>query len=407
MTNHHLDARAGSESYLETVAPELRRLGHEVLFFSAHCGGMAGQLRDQAFTVLESPDDLPDDVDVIHGQHADAIALVRGRLPRTPLVFVTHSWFIPLEDPLTELGASAFVAFNELTRRRLATHAATVGSDVVRLTQPVRVSYADGQRVLPAPVARRAVTISRALRTLPDRLGRACDELGIEFDWVGGPGRVSTDARREMRTADIVVGVGRTALEGMAESRAVLVADENVVAGWVTPDSWPELEADGFTGRTEGAGGLDLVECLAAYSQELGAAGRRLAVRHHNVQEHASQLVELYQQVAERPVHVVPPSTLAQLVGDRHALEWRAVGAEWQVVEERRALDEATQEAAVLRAALDDVTARLAATRDRVAAVEGQRDRARAKRDLFRDQRDRLREQLSRRAAVRWPWRKR
>ena len=44
MTNNTLAARGGSESYLETVSSELRRLGHEVVFFSAECGLVGGSV---------------------------------------------------------------------------------------------------------------------------------------------------------------------------------------------------------------------------------------------------------------------------------------------------------------------------------------------------------------------------
>ena len=109
MTNNALAARGGSESYLETVATELRRLGHEVTFYSPTCGHMAERLRERGFEVAADVADLPTDVDVIHGQHSNAVALVRERLATTPLVFATHSWAISIEDPVAELGAGCLL----------------------------------------------------------------------------------------------------------------------------------------------------------------------------------------------------------------------------------------------------------------------------------------------------------
>ena len=171
MTNHSLRERAGSESYLETVSAELRRLGHDVVLFSTRCGESATRFREDGFTVVESVDELPDDVDVVHGQHADTVALVRSRLSSTPLVFVTHSWSISLEDPLTELGAGAFVALNDLTHRRLQSHQAARGGEVVRLTQPVTVSFADGAREPIGLRPGRAVAVSRRMATFPTGSG--------------------------------------------------------------------------------------------------------------------------------------------------------------------------------------------------------------------------------------------
>lgn len=414
MTNHGLVQRGGSESYLETVSAELRRLGHEVVFFSQHVGKFGERLREAGYQVIDDPADLPRDVDVVHGQHADAVASVRTRLPRTPLVFATHSWFVnALEDPMPELGAAAIVAFNRLTHDRMSAHVASQGARLVRMTQPVTLSFADTARVPIDVVPRRAVAVSRQMRALPARLEAACADLGIEFDWVGGERRSSDDARRQMYAADVVIGMGRSALEGMAAGRAVLVADESVVAGWVDEQSYPALEDDGFTGwgdpRPQDVAGL-----LASYRHDLGPTARRLTARHHGAQEHAVGLVELYTSVADRPAESWDPRTVAQLVGDRHALEVRAVRAEWAVAQRDR---ETAEEVSGLQARLDEIgqafeqaLAESAQLRDETKTLRAQRDKLRRQRDTIRRQRAVEREErsgdhgrsLRERARARW-----
>ena len=349
MTNHALGERAGSESYLETVSAELRRLGHEVVLFSTRCGAVAESFRADGFPVVEAVDDLPGDVDVVHGQHCDTVALVRTRLPDTPLVFATHSWFISLEDPIAALGASAYVAYNDVTHRRLRAHAATAGAEVLRLTQPVAVSFADGRRTpLPSP-PERAVAVSRGMIHVPQRLAAACAAAGIAFEWVGGPERQSPDARAEMRTADIVFGVGRTALEAMAAGRATFVVDESSLGGWVAPASYPTLEADGFTGHGTSLDTDALAELLGAYTPELGAHARRLVLEHHSVQRHAAELVDLYTRVAGGTIAAPCPPGVDLLAYERFAFERRAVHAEWQVAELARELAEVTRQRNRLR----------------------------------------------------------
>jgi hypothetical protein len=367
MTNTSLGERAGSESYLETVSFELRRLGHEVVFFSPRCGLMAERFREDGFTVVEHVDRLPADVDVVHGQHADAAALVRTRLADTPLVFSCHSWVIPIEDPMSELGAAAYVCFNELTHRRLAAHTATAATPIVRMTQPVTVSFADADRAHIRPVPRSAVAVSRRMMLRPDRLAAVCAAAGIGFEWVGAPAAPSVDPRDRMRAADIVFAEGRTALEAMAAGRAVYVVAESCVGGWVTEASYPRLEADGFTGIESDAGPVDLDELAAGYHQQLGVQARQLAVEHHSAQHHAARLVELYTAVADvRPRQPCPPS-VAVIAAERFALERRAVAGEWLASERGRELDD-------LRRQLEEV----AAQRDKFLR---QRNRARRARE--------------------------
>jgi hypothetical protein len=394
MTNNSLATRGGSESYLETVSSELRRLGHEVLFYSPDCGLVAERLRQGGFEVHDDVSGLLSDIDVIHGQHTNVVARVRERLPTHPLVFATHSWAIPIEDPIAELGAGAYVAFNELTRRRLAAHAATSGAEIVRLTQPVEVSFADGARDPVATTPRRAVAVSRRMTTVTTRLAQVCAGLGIEFQRIGGDDGESPDPRQEMLAADIVFAMGRTALEGMAAARAVVVIDETSFGGWVSTSSYAALEADGFTGLGLGEvgpqsdpGDGDLEALLRRYDPDLGTQARRLVTRHHAAQHHAAALVEIYTAVADTPA--TPPSNsagaIALLSQDRFALEHRAVTAEWEVARLRNEvhdlrgeLERRLQEREHLVGRLEGMTDRLRRARSRARMFRRQRDRARA-----------------------------
>jgi hypothetical protein len=336
-----------------------------VVLFSTRCGETADSFRADGFPVVDTVGELPTDVDVIHGQHCDTVASVRARLPETPLVFATHSWFISLEDPIAALGAGAFVALNDITHERLRAHAAATGVEVLRLTQPVTISFADGVRTPLPEKPRRAIAVSRRMIRAPGRLADACAEAGVAFDWVGGPDRASSDARVEMRTADIVFGVGRSALEAMAAGRATFVVDESALGGWVSPASYDALEADGFTGHGTGFDVEALVASLAGYTPELGAHARRFVLEHHTVQRHAAALVDLYTRVGGPAMPC--PAGVDLLAYERFAFERRAVAAEWQAAEAMRELEE---------------------TRAELAEVSAQRDR-------FRRQRNRARRALS------------
>lgn len=384
MTNNALGSRAGSESYLETVSAELRRLGHDVTFYSPSCGQLADRLRERGFEVVDDAGRLPRDLDVIHGQHTNALARVREHHPAVPLVFAAHSWVISIEDPIAELGASAYVAFNELTRRRLAAHVATAGSEIVRLTQPIEVSFADGVRDPVATIPRRAVAVSRRMTTVTDRLSRACADHGIDFRRIGSSDSESVDARLDMLEADIVFAMGRTALEGMAAARAVMVVDETSFGGWVDTSSYAALEADGFTGLgpsglpAQSGPGVELEALLRRYDPDLGAQARRLAVRHHAAQHHAAALVDLYTRVADSGASPVATDagTVVQLSQDRYSWERRAVTAEWEVARLRRQVQELTAERERLRDRLSRVRERLTRSRARVQRLRRQRDRA-------------------------------
>lgn len=347
-TNDALVSRGGSESYLETAAHALRGLGHDVLVYSPTCGAFADQLRAAGFPTTDDVGELPDDVDVLHGQHLTATARLRERFPELPLVFASHSWFVPIENPIPELRAGAFLAFNDLTERRLRASASAAGIPVHRLRQPIGISFADGARIPIGDRPQRVLAVSRRMNQVARDLERACSERGLAFDVVGRR-RESDDPRREMLEADIVVAMGRTALEAMALGRAVLVLDESVVGGWITPESYERLEADGFTGL---AGGLltgDVGALLDGYSSDWGTTARRLAVHRHAAQLHAAELVEIYRSVAAAPVGTTSTSGVAHLAAERSHWEARAISAEWEVARLRRELADLSRVARWLR----------------------------------------------------------
>jgi hypothetical protein len=377
LTNNALGARGGSESYLETIAVALRRLGHEIWFFTPHVGDMAGSLRRAGFPVSETLAELPRDFDVIHGQHTHVIARVRALMPETPLVFATHSWFIPVEDPLPELGAAAFIAFNERTHERLTAHVATQGKPIFRLQQPVDVSFADAARVELREPAVSAVAVNRSLseRTLAV-LRDACARNGIHFTAVGMGESEVADAREAMRGADIVFAIGRTALEAMVAGRAVYVVSESTHAGWVSGATYADLEADGFIGTSVAMPEVDqLAQILGRYSPDLGADARRLAVAHHSVQSHAAALVSIYDGVgatrSSGGIDLAAPDfdSIARLSQENWTFEDRAIRAEWNAVRHAREAESARAHLEEVRASELELHGALADARDEINAL--------------------------------------
>ena len=318
ITNNRLEGRGGTESYIETVMVALRHLGHEVIAYSPGLGEVARNLRELGFEVLDDPSDLPSGIDVIHGQHANAVAQVRRVLPSVPLVFVSHSWFITMEDPCIDLGPAALVALNDRIETRLRSMAFAPDVRVHRLRQPIEIGFFQGNRRPPADRARSALLVSRKIRGRLSSIHEACERAGIELRTLRGE---SPDPRLEMAAADIVMASGRSALESMSMARPTLLLDQTACGGWITEDSWAEIEGDGF-GTADRLGSLtDLDALLAMYSPEFGEQARVLAAHQHAAQDHASALVEIYRSVAAIRSSEVTGKRLPALIEENWAME--------------------------------------------------------------------------------------
>jgi len=108
----------------------------------------------------------------------------------------------------------------------------------------------------------------------------------------------------------------------MAGSRAALVLGPVGGDGWITPDSYPRLEADGLAGRATDAV-LDanaLAEQLAAWRPAMGNDSRDLVTAHHDVRDHVTELMALAGELVPEPL--TEPSHEDELV--------RLIRLEWQ-----------------------------------------------------------------------------
>lgn len=284
----------GSETYSATVAEELERLGHQVTLHAEEAypeGRDMVASRGLQLCFGEPP--APVEVDAIIAQNAAAAYKLASGRPAPRQVFVVHG-LAGFEHPPSGLRPHPpVVVLNDRTGR----HAAALSSqpDVVRLRQPI-----DIERFRPRggcrPRARRVLILSNYLHG--DRLRkieRVCESLGLELVRRGAAGTRTIEPQAALADSDIVVGYGRSLLEGMAMGRAAYVWDHAGGDGWVTPESYPTLEADGFSGgATDAVIDADrLREDFGGYRPELGEVGYDLVRNHHSATEHAEALVDL------------------------------------------------------------------------------------------------------------------
>jgi hypothetical protein len=175
--------------------------------------------------------------------------------------------------------------------------------EVVRLRQPVDVSRFRLGITRPRPLRPRAQEVAVFGNQLTgaryEIVVRACEARGLWVRRVGHYGAASARPEHEIADSDIVVGIGRCAIEGMAAGKATYVYGVGGGDGWVTSDSYPALEADGFSGRaTDADVDVDRFAAdLAVWSPDMGEPNRDIAYRNHDAARHAEALVSLWQQL--------------------------------------------------------------------------------------------------------------
>ena len=317
---HHV---GGSETYLLTAAENLLRLGHEVRIFAHTAGDMAQIATRHGISVVDQLADLGEPADVAITQDGAIAYEVASVWPQVPQLFVCHSSLFDYQQPpLVPEVATAVIALNDRVRRRLE----SLNTDlrIVRLTQPIDTQRFQPESA-PASTPRRALILSNYLAAEARQvLVETWEAAGLEVVQTGTPTVTTMVPETSIADADIVVAKGRSALEAMSCGKPTYVFDMLGNDGWITPQSYAEIEADGITGSS-GEPGIDVRRLradLANYDPQIGRLGRELVLRNHDARQHAHSLVELAREVAA-PNRPAQPSLESEL-GRQVRLRWLA-----------------------------------------------------------------------------------
>jgi hypothetical protein len=321
----HLSWLGGATTYLLTVAPALQRLGHDVTLYSPDPGDTAALARARGIRTTSREQELPRSCDALLVQDTVLALELRDRY-RAPQVFVSHGAELDLAVPPQVDGAiAAAVAMNERVASRLA--ALAVDVPIVRLRQPIDIEVYCPR----GPLRERPEEVLLLGNYLTGRrrevVTQACSERGLRWAQVGLEGKILSNPAEAIARADIVIGYGRSVLEAMACGRAAYVLDYLGGDGWVTPDSYPTLERDGFTGAAspEQVSPERLGRDLLAYDRSMGDVNRSLVYANHTAFKHARELGQLFKSVAEKPVgRLTSGRELARLARLQWHADWRA-----------------------------------------------------------------------------------
>jgi hypothetical protein len=339
---HALRGPGGTETYAVTVAHQLRRLGHDVTLAAMELGAVSDVARAEGLRVADEPHG-DGEYDAILVNDAVVAGPLSERHPEARMVHVAHSDLYEHQLPVAVQGVvDAVVVMSERLERCI--RATALDAPIVRLRQPIDVERFRPHSPIRA-VPRRALLLSNYLHgDRRDALVEAWRAEGVECVELGTPTEVRLDVVAAIADADIVVGKGRVALEGMACGRAVYLHDMFGTDGWVTPERYPAMEADAFAGQA--CAGSRTVHDLRGYDASMGPANHEIARRHHSARRHAAALVE----VLAGPASARPAPGAAEEVS-------RLAGMRW--ADEQR---------------LFELRSEVAAVRERLLAAEDRRD---------------------------------
>jgi hypothetical protein len=329
LSSENFDGFGGTETYVLTVTQELERLGHQAWIYAPRGGAIAEHARTHGVRVV-GQSELPIGCDAVIAQDAATSYELAHRYADAARMFVAHSRDHALQAaPQLPGVCDAVVVLNDRVRRWV--EAQGNHPPITRLRQPINTwRFTVARRTQTRP--RRVLISTNYVSGVRGELVQsACQACGLEVRWIGAKSSPTAHPEAAIADADIVIGLGRTALEAMAAGRATYIYGAMSGDGWVTPESYPAFEADGFAGLSNGRviDADQLAADLMQWRPEMGEANRDLAYTHHAIRPHAIALVRVARELAAAPAAGSnggsaswPGDELARLV----RLEWQMFG---------------------------------------------------------------------------------
>ncbi len=358
LSSENFDGFGGTETYTLTVAQQLDALGHDVAIYAPNRGAIAEFAHEEGVRVL-GIDALPPACDLVVSGDAATCHELAPRYRDAVRLFVAHSCDHALQSPPQLAGrCNAVIVLNDRVRR--AIEARGWHAPIVRLRQPIDTARFRNIGP-PRPLARRALVLSNYVRgPRAELIESACRANAIGLSWVGTTTSTTATPEHAIANADLVIALGRSVLEGMAAGRAVYIYGVVGGDGWVTPDRYPAMEADGFAGLSDSQLMIDaprLTSDLARWEPSMGEANRDLVFSHHEAREHAIELVSLAHRLGSpQSFERTPNEELSHLVRRERQAYVRCTGA--------------LLEASRLRSETEQLGAQLAAAHTQIATLE-------------------------------------
>lgn len=248
ITNHGLDARAGTELYVRDLALGLKAAGHTPVCFAPVLGTVADEISAAGIAVTDTLDGLTTP-DILHCHHHHTTAMACLAFPTVPALFVCHGVLPWQEAPLARFSnIRRWAAVSEACRRKLLDAGVPGDRIVLRLNGFDDARFRESEPAADdAERQKRALLFSNIAQPtdlLPFRA--ACAAHGLRLDHAGRAGKIFASPEDELPRYGLVFAKGRAAIEAMASGCAVILADYGQIGPLVTRANFDALRQENF-----------------------------------------------------------------------------------------------------------------------------------------------------------------
>ena len=325
MGNNSLSLLAGSETWTETLAKQFQKLGHQVTIYSPHLGLIATKLEAAGIKctnqlVAESgvkpfnpvlEESIGNNFDVIICNHYEITKTLHQTYPKLPIIATVHGVLhqdpntnqIWPEHPVTEFKVDQYVSVSEEVQEILKRDY-TLDSVIIR-------NFIDLERFKKTGKIKKkpdTFLVNSNYWEVTDPINQVIKEVANHYEaklmGIGVAFAQTYEVDEILQDVDVVFGMGRSILEGVAMGRLAVCHGRWGTGGVITPENYEEIRAKNFSGRNSG-GQLWMPQDIIAYidkafTQENIDAMHKIMKREHNVEVAAKKYLEIAQQLIEK-----------------------------------------------------------------------------------------------------------
>jgi glycosyltransferase involved in cell wall biosynthesis len=352
IATNHLDDKAGSELFTFSLAVGLKEKGHQISVFSPFCGEIAAKISNLG---IETTDNLlfwrNKKFDIIHAQHNIPTIMVRSIFPETPMVFMSHGVLPELEQsPSIEIGINRYAAVSEEVAGNLIDRGGVSESKI----EIVR-NFIDTEKFKPIKKAKNKpekilVLSNHYIEETKRIIEQTAKNLKLSLEHVGLPENSVENVEDFINNSDIVITLGRGALEAMACEKNVIVYDKHGADGLVNENNFFEIRKNNFSGRRFGKkySVADLEKEIGKYSGNLGRELRKIVEKENSNNVILGKLERIYSECAQEKVFGSQIKSL-QLYDELFFLEKLSVQLKSALKEKKREINQREKEAEVTK----------------------------------------------------------
>jgi len=310
MTNLRLTWYSGSDTYLYTLAKELISRGHQVSIYSPSISLIlqGRRFEEAGITILPKLENTfyqateEYGFDVIHGQHSRPLSEAHRVFPKLPVIFVSHGVLPEPEKYPKDVDIARYIGVSEEVVNFQYKNIPEKLKEIIR--NPI-----DTERFFYSPKkAGKKIKILIASNYFhnewdAEEVWKAVKILNAEMDVIGTNGKIMFNTEKIIKNCDLIIGLGRSLLEGMAMGKPAIVGDYNGYDGVITPKSYQEIKKRNFSSRTnkEKWDGNKLAKeiqnIFSGDYTKMGKNNRDIILKNHNIKKIADRFEAIYNEI--------------------------------------------------------------------------------------------------------------